>query len=863
MYGGESRGVRRAHSPDSFDSNFRGGPQPPFRGGHQGGYGGGFHPFNKRHRGENFQSPRTIEERISGLGETGQRNAEIGVLAKEIDMHLMNKTNEEEKVKSITSNICCSIISFPTRVATYATLIGLISVKHYNVSCQIINTLHASYPVYLEAQRWQEALTIMHLLSSLVNCKVIRPSALLSQFEFILENTLEDNVPQARSDYYVYTVLSSLPFVALELASQPEQLEQFESMLKIIENYLTKRTKRHLNVIRVWQSDDSTIQMDYLDSLWVQMKNFRAHNWNETFLHRPYNDKEYKDIMASSLIPISSPTFQIPGHSEKYNYPTPHIVFRIFEDDVSEGPKAIPGSDKIERFCIENHIKNIIDENSSDLKDCFRHLNRMYKNEQLPLKHLLIETILGELFMLPKPRHPEIFYHSLLMELTKMYTISRNPDEIKHNNDIVLNEAVKVLYDNLDTMNITCFSRFVEWFSFHLNNTEFIYPWQTWQDSTTKETTSPKSVFVHDILERCVRLSFHKKIDALVASCLSTLMPPEVAVQYIPTHADNPAAEGLATTVKKLIVEKADGKTICETLNIIVEGVHLDEKFTLKEEKHAEKLLKIDIFTATILTIASRSLTHMSSAIGKYRNVFKALTNIEGGQCQMLKTLHSCLITHPQLEVILVDKLLKAELLSMDEVCHWIFSDSMSEHYTKSYTWELLNNTIAHAKRKVSKLHDEIKKLDQSKLEPVPKVKEEANRATTPTPDETGSNDNGAASTDVDMVKEESETDHADKVVELEKKKAEFNAKIEAGKKELEGLLMLIFRLFAETISEHIRRCEQANKSFVDDTLRWLTGRMQQIYYNNYETTCELCDKIKDIVDTVPLLGQTIINLNL
>lgn len=858
MYGGEARGVRRAHSPDPYDNNFRGGPPPPFRGGHQGGYGG-FHPFNKRYRGENFQSPQTIEERISGLGETGQRNAEIGVLAKEIDMHLMNKTNEEEKVKAITSNICSCIISFPTRVATYATLIGLISVKHYNVSCQIINTLHASYPVYLEAQKWQEALTIMHLLSSLVNCKVIRPSALLSQFEFILENALEDNVPQARSDYYVYTVLSSLPFVALELSSQPEHLEQFESMLKIIENYLTKRTKRHLNVIRVWQSDDSTIQMDYLDSLWVQMKNFRAYNWNETFLHRPYNDKEYKDIMASSLIPISSPTFQIPGHSEKYNYPTPKIVFRVFEDDVSEGPKAIPGSDKIERFCIENHIKNIIDENSSDPRDCVRHLHRMYKNEQLPMKHLLIETILGEVLALPRPKHPEIFYHSLLMEFTKIYMISKNPDEIKYNYDIVLNGAVKVLYDNLDTMNITCYGRFVEWFSFHLNNTEFIYPWQAWQDSTTKDATSPKSVFVQDLLERCVRLSFYKKIEALVASSLSSLMPSEVSVQYKPTNADNPDVEATAATVKKLIAEKADGKTICTTLNIIVEGVQLDEDFALKEEKHAVKLLKIDVFTATILTMASRSLTHMSSAIGKYRNVFRALTSVQGGQCQMLRTLHSCLVTHPQLLVILIDKLLKADLVSMNEVCNWIFSDLACEHYTRSYVWELLNSTIDHAKRKVSKLNEEVKRLDQSKA--AVKDEKETNRATTPTPGETESIENNE--TDVEMVKEESTSQTAPKTEDLEKKKADLNSKIESSRRELGDLLMSIFKLFAETISEHIRRCEQANKSSVDDTLRWLTGRMQQVHYNNYDITCELYDKIMVIVDGVPTLGQSMINLNL
>lgn len=812
MYNNQYRPMKRQHSPDFEEQNNSRGP--PYRG----GFHGGHHQFNKRHRGEHGynQQPQTIEDKIARLGDTGSRNVDIGALAKEIDQDLATKVGEEEKIKILTSKICKCVVSFPTRIATYSTLIGLISVKHYNVSCQIINTLHASYPVYLEAQKWQEALTIIHLISSLVNCKVIRPSALLSQFELLLEITQEDNIPQARSDYYVYTVLSSLPYVALELSTQTEVQEAFERVLNTIETYLSKRSKTHLNAIRVWLSDDSTIQMDYLDSLWVQTKNFRANNWNETFLHRPYNDKEYKDTMASSLIPQNSPTIQIPAHSSEYRYPIPRIAFRIFEDDVSEGPKSIPGSDKIERFCIENNIRNTIDELAHEPRDCARHLSHMYRSDQLPIKHLLIETILGELFTLPEPKHSDILYYSLLYELSKIFHPSKNPEELKSNYDFVLNEAVKVLYENLNTMSVTCFSRFIEWFSFHLNNTEFIFPWQFWSDSTSQEKTSPKALFVQSMLDHCVRFSFHKKISALVQDYLADLMPAVVGVKYQPVFADNPKAEELDSTIDKLIKSKADRKEISEALNLEIDGVEMPEDFMFKEEKPLEKLLKIDIFTASILTKASKSLTHLSSAIGKYRAVFKALTRVAGGQVQLLQTMHSCLESHPQLQVILVDKLLKAELIEAKEVCNWIFSGSMKPFHFKSYPFELLNNTIYRTLQIEKNL---IRQKETKESE--------------------------------EKVEYDGENGDADVVMKSEdNNNSELDEKIIEARKQSRQLILQVFTLFADILSNN-----------EDTSNRWVTGRMQQVYYKHYSSIIDLYDEIKTIIDRTPLIGNSIINL--
>ena len=584
--------------------------------------------------------------------------------------------------------------------------------------------------------------------------------------------------------------------------------------------------------------------MDYLDSLWVQITNFKANGWGEGFLHRPYNDKEYKDVMEASLIPTDSPTFQIAPHNSKIKYPPPRITFRLFEDDIVEGNKAIPGSDKIERFCVENHVRNIIDELHDDTRSCSRHLSNMYKSDQLPMKHILVETLLGELFTLPKPRHPDILYHSLLYEFTKIYPPSENLADLKDNYDVIINQAVKILYDNLESMNITCFTRFVKWFSLHLNNIKFVYPWKTFENATIAEATSFKACFVKDILDRCIRLKYHETIGKLIEeNNLSSLMPPKVAVEYKPVFADHPDADELAGSIKKLIIHKADLKEICTSLNIIVEGAELPDDFVVKEEKLSDQLLKVDIFTAVLLFIASKSLTHISSALGKFKNVFKALARAPQGQCQILRTVHSCLESHPQLQVILVDKLLKAGLVESVEICKWIFSDSMRPDLLKSYAWELLNNTL----RKSSLMADQML-VDKEKLKEKIKAKaEEPKSVITPNADE-----------DVEMTetKEDVESDI------MQRQLAEFDGKIEASRSGHIELVLQVFGMLADLLDEHIKKCAAANTSFMDNFYRWIVGRMQEVYYEQFELTSKLYDQIRSIIEKVASIESSIINLN-
>jgi nuclear cap-binding protein subunit 1 len=129
-----------------------------------------------------------------------------------------------------------------------------------------------------------------------------------------------------------------------------------------------------------------------------------------------------------------------------------------------------------------------------------------------------VDTIFSLLLRLPETKEREVFYASLLTEVTKLA-----PQDIAP----TLGRAIRWIYDHLDDLKGELNMRFTTWFALHLSNFGFTYKWDEWLDPpplTTKELIfrkgeleledgAPKKVFLKETIEKEVRLSYLERIQ--------------------------------------------------------------------------------------------------------------------------------------------------------------------------------------------------------------------------------------------------------------------------------------------------------------------------------------------------------------
>jgi nuclear cap-binding protein subunit 1 len=82
-----------------------------------------------------------------------------------------------------------------------------------------------------------------------------------------------------------------------------------------------------------------------------------------------------------------------------------------------------------------------------------------------------VDTIFSLLLRLPETKEREVFYASLLTEVTKLA-----PQDIAP----TLGRAIRWIYDHLDDLRGELNMRFTTWFALHLSNFGFTYKWDEW-----------------------------------------------------------------------------------------------------------------------------------------------------------------------------------------------------------------------------------------------------------------------------------------------------------------------------------------------------------------------------------------------
>ena len=74
----------------------------------------------------------------------------------------------------------------------------------------------------------------------------------------------------------------------------------------------------------------------------------------------------------------------------------------------------------------------------------------------------------------------------------------------------------------------------------------------------------------------------------------------------------------------------------------------------------------------------------------------------------MLRQVYELWQNHPQFLGVVVDKMLKTQIVECCAVANWIFSRDMAPEFTRSYIWEVLHLTIRKMNKHVVRLEKEV-----------------------------------------------------------------------------------------------------------------------------------------------------------
>ncbi|XP_068830586.1 nuclear cap-binding protein subunit 1 isoform X2 [Capricornis sumatraensis] len=659
----------------------------------------------------------------------------------------------------------------------------------------------------LKSNNFNEAVYLVRFLSDLVNCHVIAAPSMVAMFENFVSVTQEEDVPQVRRDWYVYAFLSSLPWVGKELYEKKDA--EMDRIFASTESYLKRRQKTHVPMLQVWTAEKPHPQEEYLDCLWAQIQKLKKDRWQERHILRPY--LAFDSILCEAL-QHNLPPFTPPPHTEDSVYPMPRVIFRMFDyTDDPEGP-VMPGSHSVERFVIEENLHCIIKSHWKERKTCAAQLVSYPGKNKIPLNYHIVEVIFAELFQLPAPPHIDVMYTTLLIELCKL-----QPGSLPQ----VLAQATEMLYMRLDTMNTTCVDRFINWFSHHLSNFQFRWSWEDWSDCLTQDPESPKPKFVREVLEKCMRLSYHQRILDFVPPTFSALCPanPTCIYKYGDESSNSLPGHSVALCLAVAFKSKATNDEIFSILKDVPNPNQDDDD----DEGFSFNPLKIEVFVQTLLHLAAKSFSHSFSALAKFHEVFKTLAESDEGKLHVLRVMFEVWRNHPQMIAVLVDKMIRTQIVDCAAVANWIFSSELSRDFTRLFVWEILHSTIRKMNKHVLKIQKELEEAKEKLARQHKRRSDDDDRSS--------DRKDGALEEQIERLQE----------------------KVESAQSEQKNLFLVIFQRFIMILTEHLVRCETDGTSVLTPWYKNCIERLQQIFLQHHQTIHQYMVTLENLLFTAEL----------
>ncbi|KAF7801834.1 nuclear cap-binding protein subunit 1 [Senna tora] len=305
--------------------------------------------------------------------------------------------------------------------------------------------------------------------------------------------------------------------------------------------------------------------------------------------------------------------------------------------------------------------------------------------------------IVLQLLMLPQPPFKPIYYTLVIIDLCKAL-----PGAFP----AVVAGAVRALFEKIVDLDMECRIRLILWFSHHLSNFQFIWPWEEWAYVLDLPKWAPQRVFVQEVLEREVRLSYWDKVKQSVENApgLEELLPPKGGPNF--SYGAEDDKENAEQALSRELNDMVKGRVpVREIIAWIDENVFPNNGL--------EVTLRVVI--QTLLNIGSKSFTHLITVLERYGQVIAKVCSDQDKQVMLIAEVSTFWKSNTQMTAIAIDRMMGYRLVSNLAIVRWVFSaENIEQFHTSDRPWEILRNAVSKTFNRISDLRKEILSLKKS-----------------------------------------------------------------------------------------------------------------------------------------------------
>ncbi|KAJ9139749.1 hypothetical protein P3X46_030453 [Hevea brasiliensis] len=602
----------------------------------------------------------------------------------------------------------------PHKIPLYGTVVGLLNLENEDFVRKILENTQTNFQDALDSENCDRIRILMRFLTAMMCSKVLQPASLVVVFETLLSSAAttvdeEKGNPswQARGDFYVTCILSCLPWGGLEFVEQvPEEIER---VMVGIEAYLSIRRHNSDTGLSFFEEYDDesgkdASEKDFLEDLWDRIQVLSSNGWKVDSVPRPHLPFEAQLVAGKSheFGPINAPDqpeplSQLAGvlYGKQKHHAELKYCQRIHRLNIFPASKT-EDMEPIDRFIMEEYLLDVL----LFLNGCRKECASCMVGLPVPFRYeyLMAETIFSQLLLLPQPPFKPIYYTLVIMDLCKAL-----PGAFP----AVVAGAVRALFEKIADLDMECRTRLILWFSHHLSNFQFIWPWEEWAYVLDLPKWAPQRVFVQEVLEREVRLSYWDKVKQSIenAPALEELLPPKGGPNFKYSLEEGKERTEQHALSAELITKVKGRQTAREIISWVEESVF----------PHHGLEAALTVVVQTLIDIGSKSFTHLITVLERYGQVIARICHDQDKQIMLIAEVSSYWKNNAQMTAITIDRMMGYRLISNLAILRWVFSPANTEQFHISdHPWEVLRNAISKTYNRISDLRKEILTLKKS-----------------------------------------------------------------------------------------------------------------------------------------------------